>query len=195
VGKAIVIERAGQNRNMLNRGKLVIAAIVAVAVTAALFSTWYHYQHARRSRDFWGTPMAILIAQAPEVEALKLGASEVRAEQGEADQGESHAVTPIEFAGHSWKVVRSKEALKAPGMSNVRHALVLDPTFDWTGPPSDVEPHWQYALEFADERQWAMVLFDFDSRQVALAGGKATALLDPAANDDMREFFGEQFAD
>ncbi len=180
---------------MWNRGKLVIAAIVALAVVAALFSTWYHYQHARRSRDFWGTSIAVLIAQAPEVEALKLDVAGEGASQDPVAQGESHTVTPIEYGGRSWSVIRAKEALKAPGMINVRRAMVLDTTFDWTSPPIKVEPNWQYALEFTDERHWATVLFDFDSRQVALSGGDKTALLDPAANDDMREFFAEQFSE
>ncbi|MBI3837902.1 MAG: hypothetical protein HY288_08215 [Planctomycetia bacterium] len=171
----------------------MIAAIVALAVAAALFSTWYHYRHAHRSREFWGTSMAVLIAQAPAVEALKLDAAEEGPSQDQPDQGESHTVSPIEFGGRSWTVVSGKEALKAPGMSNVRRALVLDTTFDWTSLPSKVQPNWQYALEFTDERQWATVLFDFDSRQIALTGGKKTALLDPAANNDMREFFAEQF--
>jgi hypothetical protein len=179
---------------MWNRGKLVITAMVALALVAALLSTWYHYQQAHRSRDFWGASMAVLIAQASEVEALRLGAAEEGPSQDQAAQGESHTVTPIEYRGRSWNVLSGKEAFKAPGLSNVRRALVLDTTFDWTSPPSKLQPNWQYALEFADERQWTTVLFDFDSRQVALRGGQKTALLDPAASDDMREFFIEQFA-
>ncbi|HEV3137700.1 MAG TPA: hypothetical protein VGZ26_07340 [Pirellulales bacterium] len=169
--------------------------MVALAVVAALFSTWYHYQHAHRSRAFWGTSMAVLIAQAPEVEALRLGTGQEGSSQHQAAQAESHTVQPIEYGGRSWNVLSGKEALKAPGMSNVRRALVLDTTFDWTSPPSERQPNWQYALEFADERHWATVLFDFDSRQVALGGGEKAALLDPAASDDIREFFVEQFAE
>jgi hypothetical protein len=180
---------------MWNRGRLVIVGIVALALVAALFSTWYHYQHAHRSREFWGTSMAVLIAQAPQVEALRLDATEAGDSPDQAAEGESNMVLPIEFGGRSWSVVSAKEALKAPGMSNVRRALVLDTTFDWTSPPSDSPPHWQYALEFTDERHWTTVLFDFDSRQVALTGGRKTALLDPAASKDMREFFAEQFAE
>ena len=179
---------------MWNRGKLVITTMVALALVAALFSTWYHYQHAHRSREFWGTSIAVLIAQASEVEALRLGVAEEGSSRDQAAQEESHTVTPIEYRGRWWSVLSSKEALKAPGMSNVRGALVLDTTFDWTSPPNKLEPNWQYGLEFTDERQWATVLFDFDSRQVALRGGQKTELLDPAANDDMREFFIEQFA-
>lgn len=71
-----------------------------------------------------------------------------------------------------------------------------DTTFDWKATPSDeVEPEWQYAIAFTDNRNWATVLFDFETGRVALTGGKKSAPLDPAANKDLREFFAEQFAD
>jgi hypothetical protein len=72
---------------------------------------------------------------------------------------------------------------------------VLDGTFDWSTRPVDdeVEPHWQYAISMNDGRNWATVLFDFDSRQVGLTGGRKTVLLAPEANEDFRQFFAEQF--
>jgi hypothetical protein len=184
----------------LNRGKLVIVGIVAVALGAALFSMWYHHQHARRAREFWGTSMAVLIARAPQVDALQLAAAEVADNQVPADDpvpaddSEPHTVLPIAFGGRAWSVVAAKESLQAAGMSNIRRALVIDTTFDWAEPQGASHPKWQYALEFTDDEHWATVLFDFDTRQVALAGSQKTALLDPAANTDMQEFFNEQFA-
>ena len=88
---------------------------------------------------------------------------------------------------------------EAPGIKNIRRALVQDTTFDWksdgTTSPSDVEPEWQYAIAFTDNKNWATVLFDFETGRVALTGGKKSAPLNPAANKDLREFFAEQFAD
>jgi hypothetical protein len=45
-----------------------------------------------------------------------------------------------------------------------------------------------------DERDWVTVLFDFDSRQIALAGGRRTAVLNPEASAEFQQFFTDQFA-
>jgi hypothetical protein len=189
----------------MNRGKLVIVIILGVALFAAGFSTWYHYRGQHRAISFWAANTAVLIAEAPQVRVFQLGeSSAVSEESGAADEpgtppdgadAESQPPAVVEFGGLDWKVVSSKDARSARGGNNVRRALVIDTTFDWKGPPSEEAPHWQYALAVNDGRYWATILFDFESRRVALAGGKKTALLDPAANADFQQFFAEQFPD
>ena len=184
---------------MWNRGKLVIVAILAVALFAAGFSAWYHYRGGHRTLDFWGTTSAVLIAEAPHVELLSLGeAGPIEEDAAETDSqaaGEAQASRALEFGDQSWKVLSSKDGGQARGMANVRRALVLDTTFDWNTPPDDDEPEWQYALGFNDKRNWVTVLFDFETGRVALTGGKKTARLDPAANRELREFFAEELAE
>ncbi len=92
-----------------------------------------------------------------------------------------------------WIVLESKDASAAKGITNLRRALVLDTTYDWTSPPPESEPKWKYGLAISDKRTWATVLFDFDSRQVGLSGGRQTVLLDPEASKDFEEFFAEHF--
>jgi hypothetical protein len=177
---------------MLNPGKIVIVVIVAVAIAAAGFSTWYHYQHAHRSQDFWGIDTAVLIAQAPGVEVLQLAIPGMV----EPTSSESDVAPPrsqIAVGAQRYDVLASREAAKARGMSNVRRALVIDTTFDWESATPAGQPRWQYAIDFRDGSRGAMVLFDFDTHQVASALGQPTTLLDPAANADMRQFFAEQF--
>jgi hypothetical protein len=185
----------------MNRGKLVIVTIVSVAVVAAVFSTWYHYRNQHRALDFWGTTTAVLIAEGPTVRVYQLGESAPAAEESVAGDEASPASesaegnappSAVEFTGLEWKVVATKDAKAAKGINNVRRALVLDLTYDWQS-PRPAEPQWQYALAVNDGRYWATLLFDFDTRQVALAGGKKTVLLDREANDDLHEFFKEQF--
>ncbi len=184
---------------MWNRGKLVIVFILAVALGAAGFSLWHHYRGQHRVLDFWGASTAVLIAEAPQVDVLRLGAARSIDAQEESDppsgaaDDEKPPEAAVEFGGSAWSVESSHEALAARGVGNLRRALVLDTTFDWHGPPAAQAPRWQYALEINDGRRWATVLFDFESRSVALTGGKKTALLDPAANEDFRAFFAEQF--
>jgi hypothetical protein len=81
---------------------------------------------------------------------------------------------------------------QAKGIINVRHALVQDACYEWRAEKPRQPANWQYALEFNNGRLWATVLFDFEQRQVALAGGKRTATLDPAISENWRQFFEEQ---
>jgi hypothetical protein len=193
----------------MNRGKLVIIAIVTVALASAIFSTWYHYRGQHRALDFWGTRTALLIAEGPEVRVYQLGDSAPASEESAGNDNPppevADAAPPegapeedlppksVEFAGLEWKVAGSQDAKKAKGISNVRRALVQDTTFDWKAPSDQEEPIWEYALVVNDGRYWATLLFDFETRHVALAGGKKTALLDREANADLYEFFVEQF--
>src|ERR1700729_1983073 len=71
-GARRILEITSQSK-MPNRGRWVIIFMISVALVAAIFSAWYQYQHGYRSRQFWGSLIAVLIASAPEVEALQLG--------------------------------------------------------------------------------------------------------------------------
>jgi len=186
---------------MKNSGKLVIVTIVVVALGAATFAAWYQYRGQKNALDFWGTTSAVLIAEAPQISIFELGeAGPAEPDQDESEtmveeEAESPHPTSLEYADRAWKVLTVKPGHEAPGIKNIRRALVQDTTYDWQATPSDVEPEWQYAIAFTDNRNWATVLFDFETGRVALTGGKNSAPLDPAANKDLREFFAEQFAD
>jgi len=185
---------------MWNRGKLVIVGILFVALLAAAFSAWYHYRGQHRAQEFWGTTSAVLIAKAPLAELLRLGESSLASEDEEPeqesadDEAPSHP-TAVAFGNQHWKVLEVKDALAAKGIGNLRLALITDTTFEWDGSAGDKEPNWQYGLSFSDKRNWATVLFDFETGRVALTGGKKTARLVADANRDFKEFFAEQFPD
>jgi hypothetical protein len=189
---------------MKNSGKIVIVTIVAVALGAAAFAAWYQYRGQKNALGFWGTTSAVLIAEAPQISIFELGEAgpseqdQDESEPAEAEGAESAHPKSLEYADRAWKVLSAKAGHEAPGIKNIRRALVQDTTFDWKSDgktsPSDVEPEWQYAIAFTDNRNWATVLFDFETGRVALTGGKKSAPLDPAASKDLREFFAEQFA-
>ncbi len=178
---------------MQNRGKLVIVGILTVALAASLFSVYYHYRAQHHALDLWGNTSAQLIAESPEVEVVLLG-DETDPEAASADDSETRRA--IESGDRAWKIASSKDARQARGMNNVRRALVTDTTFDWDEKPAaDGDPHWTHALVFNDGRNWATVLFDFDSHQIALTGSRKTGRLNAMASDDLKQFFQEQFAD
>jgi hypothetical protein len=193
----------------MKRGTIVILIIVAVAVVSACASVWYHYRNQHHAQQFWGTTTAVLIDKAPRVEVLQLGepdrsisldadADEPAREEKPGGEKPDDADAPrapqaVEFNQTPWRVLEAKDAATAKGIANLRRALVLDTTFDWTSPPASEEPKWQYGVSVNDGRNWATVLFDFDSRQVGLTGGRKTAFLEVEANRDFQEFFAEQF--
>ncbi len=62
--------------------------------------------------------------------------------------------------------------------------------------PADAEPEWQYAMAITDSKNWATVLFDFDTRQRGLTGRPQDGrprIRKPT--HDFQQFFAEQFAD
>jgi hypothetical protein len=165
-----------------------------VALAAAGFSAWYHYQGQQRAQQFWGTTTAVLIAGAPEVELMRLGeAHEANPDDDSEPHGDAEPPRALEFGELAWSVEETKDATGAKGINNVRRALVQDTTFDWRRPTDESEPHWQYAVGFTDNRNWATVLFDVESGRVALTGGKQPVSLDRSANEELKGFFAEQF--
>jgi hypothetical protein len=180
----------------------VILGILAGALVATLFSLWYHIQNGRRALAYWGSDTALVIARAPEIDAIELAPADQPAE-AKADAAASEPVgaaaqeRPVQrfgLGGKFYQAVAVKDASQARGVSNIRRALVLDVTYQWDAPPTG-EPTWEYALEFRDGPRSALVLFDFNTHQVGFAQGTQGIQLDPAANDDWRKFFVEQLGE
>ena len=197
----------------MQRGTITILLILAVAVLAATASVFYHYANQRYAQDFWGVPTAALIDKAPTVEVMRLGAAdpslavtedepsenatenaERRAEEQDVPAEEAPLVKVLEFNETPWLVVETRDAAPAKGINNLRRVLVLDTTYNWSDVPGESDPVWQYALGVTDGRDWASVLFDFESRRVGLAGGRKVAILHEEAAREFKGFFEEQFA-
>jgi hypothetical protein len=176
----------------------VIAVLLAVGLAAALSSLWFHRQGGRRALEFWGPQTAALIAWAPNVEALQLspaqGAGGDGNETGHVPPASDQPIRRIGVGGTFYSVSRDRVVSSAPGVSNVRRAMVLDPPYAWEQTGVAV-PNWQFALEFRDGERTAMALFDFDSRQMGSAAGGATVVMRPEAAADWASFFAEQFAE
>lgn len=175
---------------MNNRGKFVILGILAVAVAASCFAVYYQYRAQDHAMDLWGKTSARLIAEGPQVEVLLLG------DEADAELEESENAPPRVASGDmAWEVAASKDAVGARGTANVRRALVMDTTYDWDVAEAPPQPDWKYAMTFSDGRDWATVLFDFDSGQVALTGSRKTGRLNRMAADDLAQYFAEQLED
>jgi hypothetical protein len=202
----------------MQRGTITILVIVGVAIAAATASVVYHYSNQKHAQDFWGSTTAKLIGNPSPVEALELkkadrnlsldGDDEPAADEAKTEESKDKSATDektsqepaaptvkaFDFDGTAWVVSATKDAASAKGINNLRRALVLDTTYNWSEQPPAGEPVWKYGLAMTDERDWVTVLFDFDSRQIALAGGRRTAVLNPEASAEFQQFFADQFA-
>lgn len=202
----------------MQRGTITILIILGVAVAAATASVVYHYSNQKHAQGFWGTATAGLIGNPSPVEVLQLSKADAglslspdadddsaegdaekssEAKSGEVDATAEPApptVKALEFNGTPWLVTSTKDAIAAKGINNLRRALVLDTTYNWSEPIPAGEPQWKYGLAMTDQRDWVTVLFDFDTRQIALAGGRKTAVLNPEASAEFQQFFAGQFA-
>ncbi|MGD9720441.1 MAG: hypothetical protein AB7O59_06585 [Pirellulales bacterium] len=175
---------------MWNPGKLVIVAILAVGLIAAGFSLWYHRQGGKHALEYWGTQGALLIARAPEIEVLKLRAADAPPAEGEDPQ----AIERLGVGGKFYVVTAKTDASHARGVSNIRRAMVVDGAYQWDQAPPSEPPVWQYGLEFHENDQQILVLFDFDGGRVGSTASTQTVPLVPEAVRDWRSFFEEQFA-
>ena len=167
------------------RGKLTILFIFGLAALAAGAAQWFSYQQTHRAQDLWGTPAAVLIARAPRVEVLRLGSA-----------GAGDSLETIQIDGVSLSVLARKDASdkdKAPGISNVRHALRMDASYDWDESTADCQPKWDYSLRFADEEGQVTLLFALNCRVVRqLENGEQATFIEKTGKG-MEEFFDEQF--
>src|SRR5262245_46257806 len=101
---------------MLDRGKLAVLTMFALALAAAAFAWWWNYSRGQRALGFYGPRAANLVRTAPKVELLVLGT-------GDSD--------PVESLPESGPVARIIDISRAPGLVHARTALLDDASYDW----------------------------------------------------------------
>ena len=91
---------------MLDRGKLAVLTMFAVALAAATFAWWWNYNRGKRALEFYGPQAAQLIRTAPQVEILFVGPPRP------ADAGSA----AVDLVPGGRIVVRKIDISKAPGL-------------------------------------------------------------------------------
>lgn len=156
-------------------GKLVILAIMTVAVAAAGFAWWYQYQRGRESLAYWGSEGAYLIHHAPNVELLKLGRSEKTANQ-ETVLGAT--------------VLTVRELSQVPGLTHARQALITDASFDWQASPH-TSPTWEYALRFREGERSLTIAFDLTAGYAQSLNQERPIRLVPTFSQGLQKFLAD----
>jgi hypothetical protein len=158
-------------------GKLVILTIAAVALGAAAFSWWYRYTSTRRAAAFWGPAAVALIRDAPSVHWIKVeplrDMSQHVHHPGGVFPEDYHLLSGI------WHVTERRDVSKAPGLTHLRNALLMDRSFrvDERAAPEE----WHNGLEFrqSPEGQTLVIFFSADGgrmlRQPPAAGADLAA--------------------
>jgi hypothetical protein len=149
-------------------GKLVILAIIAVAIAAAGTSWWFRYNATHRAAAFWGPETAALIRDASVVEVYYVN-------------DDPNTVSLV------------RDISKTPGITHLRNALLEDRSYRWPAQKLARSPRWRWALAFNDAGQSGQVVLmltdDFD--QVVCMTDKQTVLNSAPIAAGLRKIFDE----
>ena len=159
-------------------GKLVILAMIALALAAAAASFWYHRATGARALEFWGPEAARHIARAPLIDVWEIGGQEGRP---------PHKTQRVAVAGAA--IVRQWDASHARGVGNIRRTLIEDASYDWTR-RSHVGGRWRYHLRFSDEHGHAHVWLSDEGTAAPKPDGPVVQLT-PEAFASLKGFFDD----
>ena len=149
-------------------GKHVILVVFCVGLLGALGGWMYHRHLQQRTLALWGPETAELILRAPRVEAWRLAP---------VDEADVSGPT-VEAGGTTRRVAERIDATRSPGMTHLRHGLVNNSAFDWSG-TDECQPAWTHALRFEDGDRRATLVFDFDCAQVSCVETGASGCIKP----------------
>jgi hypothetical protein len=143
-------------------GKLIIFGIVLLALTGAGASWLFRYSATRRAAEFWGSNVIQLIRDAPEVNLVRLEATDETKE------------LPMHFrlwsSGKQVKAAEFFDVSEARGLTHLRNALLEDRSYSWPPRAISESMDWRWMLGFRDEShsKRAFILFTADCAHTAL---------------------------
>jgi hypothetical protein len=170
----------------MNPGKLLILLMIVAGVAAGALKIWKQHQHMDQVLAAYSPQVVRLIAEAPQVELLKLEPISTSAENG--------AEKTIEIAGEKYEIVGRKNVESAKGFADVRDRLVDDASYSWNA-KFDHKGFWKYVLLFSDGNQQARIAFSIPRERVAYVKALdegPTISARPIA-DGLESFFAAQF--
>ncbi len=139
------------------------------------------YRAGDRALEYWTPPVALLIAEAPNVELWELAPA----------LAEKAPTRPaVQIDGAAWHVAKVRDLSHAAGFSHARQALLEDTGYDWEKPPDPGAKAWQYAVHFEDQGNQAVLLFDLEGGRAALVGRDEVVSIAPLA-PRLRIFFDD----
>src|SRR5262245_41294466 len=125
---------------MLSRGKLIVLAILLLAVGLAVVNMIVQTRASGRAVAHWGPEASHLILSAGGAEILKL-------EPVLPDSPVKPKTEYLDTSAQRFAIVRRRDISQAPGVLHVRRALVADSLYDWEAASAvpGQSPTWRYA--------------------------------------------------
>jgi hypothetical protein len=166
----------------MQRGKLVIVAIVGTALVLAGYAWWHRYQQGRRSLALWGAANAQLIRHAPRVELLTLGEGDTSA------KGSS-----LKIDGRLVSVLKRADVSSEPGLIHARHVFIEDSNFNWSASDSDCRGDWSYALRFSNGDESIHLALDLKCGRAYLVESQADGRLIKRVREALAKYLDDHF--
>ncbi len=140
---------------MLDRGKLAVLTMFALALAAATFAWSWNVSRGKRALEFYGPEAAHLIRTAPQVEILLVAA---RTPEPEEELVDGLAVN------------RKIDISKAPGLIHARTALLDDASYDWNAKP--LSQSFRFGIRFANGQNEVVLLVGLPRGTIIVAGSE-----------------------
>src|SRR5262245_53654261 len=152
------MDRNGDTETAMNRGKVLALLMVIAGLLVGGFGIWFQHRQMRRITEAFSPATAMLIAYAPQVELLRLGA---------ADEAPGDPET-VHIHDRAYQVVGRQRIESLPEFVKVRKWLVRDENYDWNRLPAEGDTSWQFLLDASDGRQHARLALDAAGEQLIL---------------------------
>ena len=168
---------------MLDRGKLAVLAMFALAIVAAGFAWWWNYQRGQKCLAFYGADAALLIRTGEDVVLLEL--------VPDRPDYTPKSVDTLKVGQETYRLYRATTISKAKGLIHARTSLVDDASYFWDGGLANCQPQVQFAVRFGDHSP-ATVAFDFGCQRVwHVEQGKHVTLI-PKVAEGWKSFLTRQ---
>jgi len=170
---------------MLTRGKLIVLAILLLAVALALVNMAFQTRTSSRAVAYWGEEGARLILTAGKVELMPL-------REPRDDDASGGGVEYVDVGQGRLQIVHVRDISASPGSLHFRRALVTDELFDWNATPA--LPRWRYALRFREDESTFTILLDGSCLHCAALTAAEEVLTVRAikGKSPLRDFVAEQ---
>jgi len=149
---------------MLDRGKIAVLSMFALAIVAAAFAWWWNFRRSERCLAFYGSEAAALIRTAPLVEILEIDPADGKA------------------------IVKRIDISQAPGLLNARAALLDDASFDWNAPPAATTATVTRMVRFAAGEREVLLRFAAGQQALEVIPQGKIATLDPKTSSGWKQF-------
>lgn len=145
----------------MNRGKLLILVMIAAGVIAGGLKIWQQHRHMDLVLENLTPPVVRLIAEAPQVELLKV---KLVRETDPPPNGET-----LKIEGNQYEIVDRHDVTTAKGLADVRDRLVDNASYNaWKVKLEPGPKFWQYVLVFTEGQQHARLAFEITDNGVTL---------------------------